>query len=160
MAIRIHTGDNATLSLSKQGPGVVTAGDIKTDHNVEILNPDHVIAHLTKDIAINLRLKIERGFGYQPAAARRRPDEENRAIGRLVLDASFSPVRRVAYAVESARVEQRTDLDKLVLDIETNGTIDAEEAVRTAADILEILKTIGVDMVQGYHIGRPSEQIH
>ncbi len=136
VAIRIHTGDNATLSLTKQGPGVVTAGDIKTDHNVEILNPDHVIAHLTKDIAINLRLKIERGFGYQPASARRRPDEENRAIGRLVLDASFSPVRRVAYAVESARVEQRTDLDKLVLDIETNGTIDAEEAVRTAADIL------------------------
>ncbi len=83
-----------------------------------------------------MRLKIERGYGYQPAAARRRPDEETRAIGRLMLDASFSPVRRVAYAVEAARVEQRTDLDKLVLDIETNGTIDAEEAVRTAADIL------------------------
>ena len=58
VAIRIHTGDNATLSLTKQGPGVVTAGDIKTDHNVEILNPDHVIAHMTKDIAVNLRLKI------------------------------------------------------------------------------------------------------
>ncbi|MFT4197243.1 MAG: DNA-directed RNA polymerase subunit alpha [Pseudoxanthomonas sp.] len=136
VAIRIHTGDNSSLSLSKQGPGTVTAGDIKTDHNVEILNPDHVIAHLTKDTALNIRLKIERGFGYQPAAARRRPEEESRAIGRLVLDASFSPVRRVAYAVEAARVEQRTDLDKLVLDIETNGTIDAEEAVRTAADIL------------------------
>ena len=103
---------------------------------MEILNGDHVICHLTKDTAINMRLKIERGFGYQPAAARRRPDEETRAIGRLVLDASFSPVRRVAYAVEAARVEQRTDLDKLVIDIETNGTIDAEEAVRTAADIL------------------------
>ena len=103
---------------------------------VEILNGDHVIAHLTKDTALNMRLKIERGFGYQPATARRRPDEETRTIGRLVLDASFSPVRRVAYAVEAARVEQRTDLDKLVLDIETNGTIDAEEAVRTAADIL------------------------
>ncbi|RXR05429.1 DNA-directed RNA polymerase subunit alpha [Pseudoxanthomonas composti] len=136
VAIRIHTGDTATLSLSKQGPGVVTAGDITTDHNVEVLNPDLVVCNLTKDTAINMRLKIERGFGYQPAAARRRPDEESRAIGRLVLDASFSPVRRVAYAVESARVEQRTDLDKLVIDIETNGTIDAEEAVRTAADIL------------------------
>src|SRR5690606_36062031 len=68
--------------------------------------------------------------------ARRRPDEEARAIGKLVLDASFSPVRQVAYDVESARVEQRTDLDKLVLHIETNGTIDAEEAVRTAAEIL------------------------
>ena len=136
VAIRIHSGDSSTLSLAKQGPGVVTAGDIKTDHNVEILNPELVSCNLTKDTALNMRLKIERGFGYQPAAARRRPDEETRAIGRLVLDASFSPVRRVAYAVESARVEQRTDLDKLVLDIETNGTIDAEEAVRTAADIL------------------------
>ena len=136
VAIRMHTGDSATLSLSRQGPGVVTAGDIKTDHNVEILNVDHVICHLTKDTALNMRLKIERGFGYQPATARRRPDEETRTIGRLVLDATFSPVRRVAYAVEAARVEQRTDLDKLVLDIETNGTIDAEEAVRTAADIL------------------------
>ncbi|TWT20000.1 DNA-directed RNA polymerase subunit alpha [Luteimonas marina] len=136
VAIRMGTGDSSTLTLSKSGPGVVTAADIKTDHNVEILNPDHVIAHLTKDTPLNVRLKIERGFGYQPAAARRRPDEETRAIGRLMLDASFSPVRRVAYEVEAARVEQRTDLDKLVLDIETNGTIDAEEAVRTAADIL------------------------
>ncbi len=136
VAIRIHTGDSSTLTLSKQGSGVVTAGDIKTDHNVEILNPGLVICNLTKDTAINMRLKIERGFGYQPAAARRRPDEETRTIGRLMLDASFSPVRRVAYAVEAARVEQRTDLDKLVLEIETNGTIDAEEAVRTAADIL------------------------
>jgi len=136
VAIRIHTGDSSTLSLFRQGPGVVTAADIKTDHNVEILNPGLVICNLTKDTAINMRLKIERGFGYQPAAARRRPDEETRSIGRLMLDASFSPVRRVAYAVEAARVEQRTDLDKLVLEIETNGTIDAEEAVRTAADIL------------------------
>ena len=136
VAIRMGSGESATLALSKQGPGVITAADIKVDHNVEVLNPDHVIATLTKDVAIDMQLKIERGFGYQPAAARRRPDEETRNIGRLMLDASFSPVRRVAYAVEAARVEQRTDLDKLVLDIETNGTIDAEEAVRTAADIL------------------------
>jgi len=136
VAIRMHSGDSATLSLSKQGPGTVTAADIRTDHNVEIINGEHVICHLTKDTALNMRLKIERGFGYQPAAGRRRLDEETRTIGRLMLDASFSPVRRVAYAVEAARVEQRTDLDKLVIDIETNGTIDAEEAVRTAADIL------------------------
>ena len=136
VAIRMGTGESATLTLAKSGPGVVTAADIKTDHNVEVLNGDHVICHLTKEASINMRLKIERGLGYQPASARRRPDEETRAIGRLMLDASFSPVRRVAYEVEAARVEQRTDLDKLVLDIETNGTIDAEEAVRTAADIL------------------------
>src|SRR6186713_3007828 len=139
IAIRMGTGEASTLSLSKQGPGVVTAGDIKTDHNV---------AHLTKDTALNMRLKIERGFGYQPAAARRRPDEETRAIGRLMLDASFSPVRRVAYAVEAARVEQRTDLDKLVLDIETNGTIDAEDAIRTAADILTDQLSVFGDFTQ------------
>ena len=149
VAIRMHTGDSATLSLSRQGPGVVTAGDIKTDHNVEILNVDHVICHLTKDTALNMRLKIERGFGYQPATARRRPDEETRTIGRLVLDATFSPVRRVAYAVEAARVEQRTDLDKLVLDIETNGTIGAEEAVRTAANILSDQLSVFGDFIPG-----------
>ncbi len=136
VAIRMHNAESTTLALVKQGPGNVVAGDIKVDHNVEIINPEHVICHLTKDTALNMRVKVERGYGYQPAAARRRPDEETRAIGRLMLDASFCPVRRVAYEVESARVEQRTDLDKLVLDIETNGTIDAEEAVRTAADIL------------------------
>jgi DNA-directed RNA polymerase subunit alpha len=137
VAIRMHTAEHTTLTLQTKGPGIVTAADIKTDHNVEILNPEHVICTLTKDTALNMRLKIERGFGYQPATARRRPDEETRTIGRLMLDASFSPVRRVAYAVEAARVEQRTDLDKLVLDIETNGAIDAEEAVRKAAEILQ-----------------------
>jgi DNA-directed RNA polymerase subunit alpha len=136
VAIRMHNVDQTTLTLVKQGPGVVTAADIKVDHNVEIVNPNHVICTLTKDTALNMRIKVERGLGYQPAASRRGPDDETRAIGRLMLDASFCPVRRVAYEVESARVEQRTDLDKLVLDIETNGTIDAEEAVRKAADIL------------------------
>ncbi|GIX35305.1 MAG: DNA-directed RNA polymerase subunit alpha [Lysobacteraceae bacterium] len=136
VAIRMHNVESATLVLNKQGPGQVTAGDIQLDHNVEIVNPEHVICNLTKNTALNMRIKVERGFGYQPASLRRRPDEESRAIGRLMLDASFCPVRRVAYEVESARVEQRTDLDKLILDIETNGAIDAEEAVRTAADIL------------------------
>jgi len=148
VALRMHNVDQATVSLSKQGAGVVLAGDIQTDHNVEIVNPEHVICHLTKDVSFNMRLKVERGLGYQPASARRRPDEESRAIGRLMLDASFSPVRRVAFAVESARVEQRTNLDKLVLDIETNGTIDAEEAVRTAADILADQLSVFGDFTQ------------
>ena len=148
VAIRMHTTEQTTLTLQKKGPGVVTAADIKVDHNVEILNPAHVICTLTKDTALNMRLKIERGFGYQPATARRRPEEETRTIGRLMLDASFSPVRRVAYAVEAARVEQRTDLDKLVLDIETNGTIDAEDAIRTAADILTDQLSVFGDFTQ------------
>jgi DNA-directed RNA polymerase subunit alpha len=148
VAIRMHNAESTTLTLQAQGPGIVTAADIKTDHNVEILNGDHLICTLTKDTALNMRLKIERGFGYQPASARRRPDDEARTIGRLMLDASFSPVRRVAYAVEAARVEQRTDLDKLVLDIETNGTIDAEDAIRTAADILTDQLSVFGDFTQ------------
>ena len=148
VAIRMHTAEHTTLTLQTKGPGIVTAADIKVDHNVEILNPEHVICTLTKDTALNMRLKIERGFGYQPATARRRPDEETRTIGRLMLDASFSPVRRVAYVVEAARVEQRTDLDKLVLDIETNGTIDAEDAIRTAADILTDQLSVFGDFTQ------------
>ncbi|WP_067651900.1 DNA-directed RNA polymerase subunit alpha [Dokdonella koreensis] len=137
VGIRMHGHDETTLTLSKKGRGVVTAADITVDHSVEIVNPDHVICHLTKDIALNMRLKVARGTGYQPATARRLPDEEARPIGRLQIDASFCPVRRVAYQVDSARLEQRTDLDKLVLDVETNGAIDAEEAVRKAAEILQ-----------------------
>ncbi|MDZ4811009.1 MAG: DNA-directed RNA polymerase subunit alpha [Pseudomonadota bacterium] len=136
VALRMHSHDETMLTLSKKGPGVVTAGDIKVDHSIEVVNPDHVICTLTKDTQINMRLRIAKGVGYQPVASRRRPDDESRPIGRLQLDASFSPIRRVAYEVESARVEQRTDLDKLVLDIETNGTVDPEDAVRRAADIL------------------------
>ena len=146
VAIRMHTAEHTTLTLQAKGPGVVTAGDIKVDHNVEILNPEHVVCTLTKDTALNMRLKIERGFGYQPATARRRPDEETRTIGRLMLDASFSPVRRVAYAVEAARVEQRTDLDKLIIDIETNGTINPDEAIRRAGSILKDQLTVFVDL--------------
>ena len=146
VAIRMNTGDEAMLTLSKKGKGVVVAGDIKVDHNVEIVNPEHVLCHLTKDIALNMRLKIARGVGYQPATARRLPDEESRPIGRLQLDASFCPVRRVAYEVDAARVEQRTDLDKLVLDIETNGTIDAEEAIRRAGAILKDQLSVFVDL--------------
>ena len=131
-----HTGEETTLTLSKKGKGVVTAGDISVDHTVEIVNPEHVICHLTKDITLDMRLKVRRSVGYQPASVRLQADEDARPIGRLQLDASFSPVLRVAYEVDAARVEQRTNLDKLVLDIETNGTINAEDAVRRAAEIL------------------------
>ena len=135
IALKLNSRDEATLMLSKQGEGVVTAGDIETGHDAEIVNPDHVIAHITKGGKLNMEIKIEQGRGYQPVTARR-IDEEERSIGSIMLDASFSPVRRVSYAVESARVEQRTDLDKLVVDIETNGVVDPEEAIRYAARIL------------------------
>lgn len=135
VALKLHSNTEAVLSLSKSGEGVVTAGDIESSHDVEIINPGHVIAHLTKGGKLNMQVKIEKGRGYLPVAARR-VAEEDRLVGAMMLDASFSPVRRVSYGVESARVEQRTDLDKLVVDIETNGVIDPEEAIRYAARIL------------------------
>ncbi|AWF79832.1 DNA-directed RNA polymerase subunit alpha [Microbulbifer sp. A4B17] len=146
IAVVMHGKDQAVLSLSKKGPGAVTAGDIQVDHDIEIVNPEHVIANITGDVELNLRLTVARGRGYQPADARREEEEESRAIGRLQLDASYSPVRRVSYSVESARVEQRTDLDKLVLDLETNGTLDPEEAIRRAATILQQQLAVFVDL--------------
>jgi DNA-directed RNA polymerase subunit alpha len=146
LAIRMHGRDEATLTIDKKGPGVVTAADIQLDHSVEIVNPDHVIAHLTKTGRLNMRLKINRGRGYQPSTLRQNPEGSDRPIGRLQLDASFSPVRRIAYVVESARVEQRTDLDKLVIDLETNGTINPEEAIRNAATILQDQLSSFVDL--------------
>lgn len=134
IAVRLHK-EEARLQLRKSGPGVVTAGDISGDADVEIINPDHVIAHLTEGAGISMALKVAMGRGYQPAAARH--GSGDRPVGALLLDASFSPVRRVAYTVESARVEQRTDLDRLIIELETNGTVDPEETVRTAARILQ-----------------------
>ena len=137
VAIVMHEKDEAQLTLSKKGPGVVTAGDIQVDHDVEIKNPEHVIATLSEGSDINMKLTVARGRGYSSADSRISDEDETRAIGKLQLDASFTPVTRVSYAVESARVEQRTDLDKLVLDLETNGTLDPEEAIRRAATILQ-----------------------
>ena len=108
VALKLHNNTEATLNLSKSGEGVVTAGDIESSHDVEIVNPGHVIAHLTKGGKLNMQVKIEKGRGYLPVAARR-VAEEDRIVGAIMLDASFSPVRRVSYGVESARVEQRTD---------------------------------------------------
>src|ERR1700676_3316207 len=145
LAIRMHTRDEAELRLSKRGPGPVRAGDIQGDHDIEIVNSDLIIANLTKAGELNMTLKVERGRGYRPAVARGF-EEQTRPIGRLQLDASFSPVRRVTYNVESARVEQRTDLDKLILDLETNGTIDPEEAIRRAGGILKDQLSVFVDL--------------
>lgn len=146
VAIRMHDREEATLTLRRKGPGAVTARDIELSHDIEIINPEHVIANMTKAGELNMTLRVVRGRGYQPAATRNVAGEENRPIGSLQLDASFSPVRRVAYAVESARVEQRTDLDRLVIDLETNGTIDPEEAIRRAANILQEQLSVFVDL--------------
>ena len=135
IVFKLHNRDEVVLQLKKEGEGIVRAGDIETSHDVEIINPDHVIAHLSAGGKLAMELKVEKSRGYVPGNLRQLGDG-GKSIGKLVLDASFSPVRRVSYAVESARVEQRTDLDKLIMDIETNGVIDPEEAIRTAARIL------------------------
>jgi DNA-directed RNA polymerase subunit alpha len=138
VVFRLHNRAEAILSLKKrggEGNGAVTAADIEPAHDVEIVNPDHVIAHLAAGGKLEMQIKVESGRGYVPGNMRYLP-EETKGIGRIILDASFSPVRRVSYAVESARVEQRTDLDKLIMDIETNGAIEPEEAIRYAARVL------------------------
>jgi len=146
VAVKLNTADTAELSLSKTGPGVVTAGDFQLDHDVEIANPDHVIATLNSAGKLNLRATVGRGRGYQPADTAVSEEDSGRIIGSLLLDASYSPVRRVAYKVDSARVEQRTDLDNLIIDLETNGTIDPEEAIRRAATILQQQVAVFVDL--------------
>ena len=144
IAIRLNAREEATLRLEKSGNGPVTAADIQLDHDVEIVNPDLVLAHLTGG-KIKATLKVTRGRGYQPVAALV-GEAETSTVGLLKLEASYSPVRRVSYAVERARVEQRTDLDRLILDVDTNGGIDAAEAVRQAARILRDQLTVFVDL--------------
>ncbi|WP_349256994.1 DNA-directed RNA polymerase subunit alpha [Salinisphaera sp.] len=148
VAVRMHEREEAELHLHKSGEGVVTAGDITTDHDVEIVNPDLVIAHLTSG-ELRMSMKVRRGRGYQAAQSKSEPGEEDTGaseIGALRLDASFSPIRRVSYSVDRARVEQRTDLDKLILDIETNGSVEPQDAVRTAAATLYDQLSVFVDL--------------
>ncbi|MCL4142436.1 UNVERIFIED_CONTAM: hypothetical protein GTU68_048454 [Idotea baltica] len=157
VAIVLNEKDDVTLTLNKKGKGAVTAGDIQVDSTCEIKNPDHVIANITGNTELNMQLHVVKGRGYQPSDIRANDEEETRAIGRLQLDATFSPARRVAYVVESARVEQRTDLDKLVLDLETNGTIDPEEAIRRAATILQQQLAVFVDL-ESESLAEPAEK--
>ena len=135
VALKIHDGSEATIHLKKDSEGEVTAADFELPHNVEIVNKDLVIANVNKGGNLNIEAKVEMGRGYQPVPQRLNKEEDN-SIGHLMIDASFSPIMKVSYVVESARVEQRTYLDKLIMDVETNGVVDAEQAIRDAARIL------------------------
>ncbi len=159
VAVVMHGNkDRAVLTLNKKGVGAVTAADIQADGDIEIKNPEHVICHINSGAAaINMRLIVMRGRGYQPVDNRVVAEDENKTIGRLQLDASFSPVVRISYVVESARVEQRTDLDKLIIDMETNGTINPEEAIRRAATILQQQLAVFVDLESEKEL-RPAKQ--
>lgn len=144
VAIKLHSREEAVLHVHKKGEGVLTAGDIQTDHDIEIVNPEHVIAHLNENGEINMRLRVSCGRGYKPV--NKLSNNADREIGSLLLDASYSPVKRVTYTVENARVENRTDLDKLILEIETDGTLDPEDAIRRSSTILQHQLSAFVDM--------------
>ncbi len=135
-----HERDEATLRLSKTGPCVVTAADIQLPHDVEIIDSDHVIAHLLADAQLDMEMTVTHGVGYRlldsDASPKSVEERERVELGAMKVDAYYTPIRKVSYSVENARVKQRTDLDKLILHIETNGTIDPGEAVRFAATIL------------------------
>lgn len=146
VAIRLHGTKTSELTISKEGSGPITAGDITSDVDAEIINPEHIIAHLNDNGKFVARFKAEIGRGYRPAKTQSKFDEESQEIGKLFLDASFSPVKRVSYTVETARVEQRTDLDKLIIDLETDGTVDHEEAVRRAGSIIKNQLDIFIDL--------------
>ena len=145
IAVVMHNLDETVIKLSKDGAGQVTAGDFQLNQDVEIANPDHLVCSLNDNGSIRLEAKVTRGCGYVPVDSLEE-EEETRPIGVLRLDATYSPMRRVAYSVDSARVEQRTDLDKLILDLETNGTIDPEECIRRAATILQQQLAVFVDL--------------
>ena len=135
------------ISINKQGEGTVKASDFILPHDVEIINPDYVIANMTRAGSLNLTAKVRRGRGYEAVSSRMQGEDAEVRVGWLQLDASFSPVRRVSYTVENARVENRTDLDKLVLEIETNGTIAADEAIKWSANILIDQLSVFTDLV-------------
>ena len=149
VAVRLHHGDEATITLSKGGPSVVTASDFQLTQDVEIANPDHEICTLNDKGEISLEATITRGRGYAAVEYTGDEEDETRPIGLLRLDATYSPMRRVSYSVENARVEQRTDLDKLIIDVESNGTVDPEEAIRRAATVLQQQLAVFVDLESG-----------
>ncbi|ENO90633.1 DNA-directed RNA polymerase subunit alpha [Thauera linaloolentis] len=156
VVFKLHNRSEVTLRLAKSGEGVVRAADIEVGHDVEIINPDHVIAHIAPGGKIDMQIKVEEGRGYVPGNVRP-VNAESKTIGRIVLDASFGPVRRVSYLVESARVEQRTDLDRLVVDIETNGAVDPEQAIRYAARVLMDQLSVFAEL-EGTPVSAPIEK--
>lgn len=146
ISLVMHNQDEGVITLSKDGAGAVVAGDFQLTEDIEIANPDHVVCNLNDKGSIRIEARVTRGRGYVPVDSQAEAEDETRSIGTLRLDASYSPMRRVSYSVESTRVEQRTDLDKLILDLETNGTIDPEESIRRAATILQHQLAVFVDL--------------
>lgn len=140
LALTMHTRNETVLKLKKKatasGTLAVCAKDIELTDDVELVDPDHHIATLSKNASLEMEFTVRRGRGYETAQSRTQESDETRAVGVIHLDASYSPVNRISYTVEDARVEQRTDLNRLVMEVETNGAIDPETAVSRAATIM------------------------
>ncbi|MDX2346072.1 MAG: DNA-directed RNA polymerase subunit alpha [Legionella sp.] len=140
VALKMPVGQTATLTLSKQGPCQVTAGDIQVANDLEVVNPELVIANVNEHGSLNMTLTVEKGIGFHITDTFVRcldDDMPKKSVGGLRLDNTYSPVKKVAYTVDNARVENRTDLDRLTIELQTNGTIDPEEAIRLSASILQ-----------------------
>lgn len=145
VSFKMNGNTSATLTLAKNEVGLVTASDIELKNDIEIVNPNHVIANITtKGASLNMQIEVSEGIGYSSAG--QRIHDDNRIVGSLLVDASYSPIKKVSYKVDSARVEQRTDLDKLIIELETDGTIDPEECIREAATILHDQVSVFVDL--------------
>lgn len=145
LAVILHSRDDVVLTLEKSGKGEVTAADIELPHDVELVNPDLIIANLTQAGQISMKIHMRQGRGYEPASLRNNDQDETNVVSTLQVDASYSPINNVAYSVESTRVEQRTNLDKLVIELETNGTVDPEETIKMAGTILHEQLSVFVD---------------
>jgi len=163
LAIILHSGSEVTLTLNKSGAGAVTAADIKLPHDVEIINPDLVIANLTEEGELNMKINVQKGRGYEPSNVRTEGLGFG-VVGALQVDASYTPITKVAYTVEPTRVEQRTNLDKLIIELETNGTVDPESTIKLAATILHDQLSVFVDFEKvneqvSEEVIEPAEQI-
>jgi len=145
IAFKLEGRDEVELTINKSGPGLITAADFQLPHDVVIINPEQVIAHMADKVDFNMQVKVARGRGYEPANVRSVERMET-GLGWLQIDASFSPIVKVSYSVENARVENRTDLDKLIIDMETNGTIEPEDSIKWAAGVLCDQLSIFVDL--------------
>ena len=137
LSVRLSDQEEVEISVSKSGSGDIKGKDFELPAGVEIVNPDHVVATLADKGSLEMTAKITKGRGYVPVDIIALAESEDTEVGSLKIDASYSPIKKVSYSVENARVENRTDLDKLILEVETNGTIDPEEIVRLAATILQ-----------------------
>jgi DNA-directed RNA polymerase subunit alpha len=149
LALMMTVASEAALTIDKKGPCVVTAGDIQLTHGVQVVNPELVLAHLNDNGKLKMTLHVKNGIGYHSAETNLAEFEEEvraKSIGRLKIDNSFSPVKKVSYHVDKTRVENRTDLDKLTIELQTNGTINPEDAIRISASILQRQLHAFVDM--------------